>query len=464
MAEPCDLIIVGLGVGGIEVATQAAAGGLAVTAVEQNLVGGECPYWGCIPSKVMVRAADALAEATRVDQLAGRAKVTPEWAPVARRVQHAARGWDDASAAKELVERGVSLVHGTAVIVGPNEVKVNGQRLRARRGVVIAAGTEPAVPPIDGLDGVPYWTNRQAIEVEELPRSLLVLGAGAIGLELTQVFRRFGVAITLVEAAAHVLPLEEPENGDAMAEVLRAEGVDVHTGTTCLSVRQARSGIIADLSSGAVVEAERLLVATGRRPDLARLGVEAIGLDPDARSIATDERLRAAADVWAVGDITGHGAFTHVAYNQAQIAAADILGRDHPPADYSAVPRVTFTDPEVAGVGLSEAQARGSGVDVRTGVLPTASSDRGWLHGPGAELGVVKLVADGSTGRLLGGSVMAPSAGEVIGFIGLAIRAQIPIATLQEFIYPYPTFLRGVKGAIRRLDPPLDADSTSSGS
>jgi len=455
MAETCDLIVVGLGVGGIEVATQAAAGGLAVTAVEQNLVGGECPYWGCIPSKVMVRAADSLAEATRIDKLAGRAQVTPEWAPVARRVRDTTEGWNDASAAKGLRERGVSLTHGTAVIVGSNEVTVNGQRLLASRGVVIAAGTEPAIPPIDGLDGVPYWTNRQAIEAEELPRSLLVLGAGAVGLELTQVFRRFGVEVTLVEAVDHVLPLEEPENGDAMAEVLRAEGVDVHTGTTCVSVRQARSGIVADLSSGAVVQAERMLVATGRLPDLGRLGVGAIGLDPDAPSIATDEHLRAADNVWAVGDITGHGAFTHVAYYQAQIAAADVLGRDHPPADYSAVPRVTFTDPEVAGVGLSEAQARAAGLDVRIGVLPTASSDRGWLHGPGAEKGVVKLVADGSTGRLVGGSVMAPSAGEVIGFIGLAIRAQIPIATLQEFIYPYPTFLRGVKGAIRRLGPRL---------
>lgn len=458
MAETSDLVVVGLGVAGSEVASQAAAGGLSVTAVEQNLVGGECPYWGCIPSKVMVRAADVLAEAARVDQLAGRAQVAPKWAPVARRVRHTTQGWSDASAAKQLRAGGVNLIRGQASILGPNEVRVSGRRLLARRGLVIAAGTEPAIPTIDGIDDVAYWTNREAIQAEQLPRSLLVLGGGAVGLELAQTFRRFGVDVTLVEAEDRLLPLEEPENGDAMAEVLRAETVDVHTGTTCVSLRRTSGGILAELSSGAVVHAQRLLVATGRRADLHRLGIDALGLDADAAAIATDERLRAADKVWAVGDITGRGAFTHVAYYQAQIAAADILQRDHPPADYSAVPRVTFTDPEVAGVGLTEAQARATGRHIRIGMLPTVGSDRGSLHGPGSEKGVVKLVAERSTGRLLGGSVMAPSAGEVIGFIGLAIRAQIPISTLEEFIYPYPTFLRAVKGAIRRLGPRSEAE------
>jgi pyruvate/2-oxoglutarate dehydrogenase complex dihydrolipoamide dehydrogenase (E3) component len=458
MAELYDLIVVGLGVGGSEVASQAAAGGLAVAAVEQNLVGGECPYWGCIPSKVMVRAADTLAEAARVDQLAGRAQIVPEWATVARRVRGTTEGWSDASAAKQLCESGATLIRGQASILGPNEVMVNGHRLMARRGLVIAAGTAPAIPTIDGIDELAYWTNREAIQAARPPRSLLVLGGGAVGLELAQTFRRFGVGVTLVEAEDHLLPLEEPENGEAMAEIFRAERIEVRTGATCVSLGQTSNGIVAELSSGAVVHAEQLLVATGRRADLHHLGIGALGLDADAAAIATDERLRAADNVWAVGDITGHGAFTHVAYYQAQIAVADILHRDHPPADYSAVPRVTFTDPEVAGVGMTESQARATGRDVRIGVLPTVSSDRGWLHGPGSEKGVVKVVADGSTGQLLGGSVMSPAAGEVIGFIGLAIRARVPIATLAEFIYPYPTFLRGVKGAIRRLAPPLHTD------
>jgi pyruvate/2-oxoglutarate dehydrogenase complex dihydrolipoamide dehydrogenase (E3) component len=236
-----------------------------------------------------------------------------------------------------------------------------------------------------------------------------------------------------------------------MDEVLRGEGVELRTATRCLAVHPSDGGITASFSSGEAVEAERLLVATGRRPDLRTLGVEALGLDPDASAIPTDDRLRTADGVWAVGDVTGHGAFTHVAYYQAHIAAADILGQPHAAADYSAVPRVTFTDPEVAGVGLTEAHARAAGLDVQVGLLPIAASDRGWLHGPGAAAGVVKLVADAQTGKLVGGSVMAPAAGEVIAFIGLAIRAGIPITTLREFIYPYPTFVRAAKGALRRL-------------
>lgn len=451
MTDACDLIVLGLGVAGIEVAQQTAAAGLAVTAIESNLVGGECPYWGCIPSKVMVRASDALAEASRVVGLAGGATVSPAWAPVARRVRETTNAWSDTSAAKNLQSRGVNLLRGVGTIRGPREVAVDGRTLVAARGIVIATGTLPSVPAIDGIGRVAYWTNREAIEAGELPRSLLVLGAGAVGLELAQVFRRFGVEVTVIEAENHALPTEEPENGAAMDEVLRSEGVDLRTATTCLSVRSARDGIVASLSSGEAVEAERLLVATGRKPDLRKLGVEAIGLNPGAAAVPTDEHLRAADGVWAVGDLTGHGAFTHVAYYQAQIAAADILSQSHAAADYSAVPRVTFTDPEVGGIGMTEEQAQAAGLNVRVGLLPTASSDRGWLHGPGAKRGVVKLVADAQTGNLVGGSVMGPAAGEVIAFIGLAIRARIPITTLQEFVYPYPTFVRGVKGALRRL-------------
>jgi pyruvate/2-oxoglutarate dehydrogenase complex dihydrolipoamide dehydrogenase (E3) component len=451
MSDTCDLIVLGLGVAGIEVAQQAAGAGLAVTAVECNLVGGECPYWGCIPSKVMVRAADTLAEAARVTELAGEVDISPDWALVARRVGETTNAWDDAAQAKRLQDRGVTLLRGTGTIRSPREITVDGQGLVAKRGIVISAGTVPVVPDIDGISGVAYWTNREAIEATQLPRSLLVLGAGAVGLELAQVFSRFGVQVTVVEARDHALPMEEPENSAAMDEVLRREGIDLRTATTCVSVKATDGGIVASLSSGDAVGAERLLVATGRIPDLRALGVAAAGLSPDTAAVRTDDHLRAADGVWAIGDLTGHGAFTHVAYYQAQVAAADIVGRSHAAADYSAVPRVTFTDPEVAGVGLTEAQARAAGLDVRVGSLPTAASGRGWLHGDGAGPGVVKLVADAHTDRLVGGSVMGPAAGEVIAFIGLAIRARIPITTVQEFIYPYPTFARAVKGALRRL-------------
>ena len=451
MVDWHDLIVLGTGVGGAEVAAQAAGQGLDVLAIEQRLVGGECPYWGCIPSKAMARASSVLGEAARVGQLAGKSAVEPDWTVLARRVAEVSEHWDDARAADRLERRGATLLRGRGRILGPAEVEVGGRRLAARKGLVIATGTKPAIPSIDGLSGVPYWTNREAVEAGAVPRSLVVLGAGAVGLELAQAFGRFGAEVTVVEAAGHALPMEEPENSAAIDEALRRDGITLITGTTATAAASSERGITVELSDGTHLEAERLLVATGRRPDLRSLGVAELGIDPDAPSVATDENLRAGDGAWAVGDVTGHGEFTHVAYYQAQIAAADILGTEHEPADYTAVPRVTFTDPEVASVGLTEAAARARGLDVRVGLLPTSSSDRGWLHGPGADLGVTKVVADAAAGVLVGGSAMGPASGEVAAFLALAIRARIPVGLLMEVIYPYPTFTRGVRGALRRL-------------
>jgi pyruvate/2-oxoglutarate dehydrogenase complex dihydrolipoamide dehydrogenase (E3) component len=451
MAERPDLVVIGMGVGGEEVAGRAAEAGMRVLAIERKLVGGECPYWGCIPSKMMIRAANALAETGRVAKLAGRATAEPSWAPVAARVREATANWDDQAAVERFEGKGGSFLRGQARIVGPRAVEVDGQRFEATRGIVIATGGEPASPPLDGLDEVDFWTNREAIEATELPRSLVVLGAGPVGLELAQTFHRFGTEVTLVEVTEHALPGDEPENGEAMAEVLREEGMTLRTGVSAKSVRRGDRGVVVELSDGTSVEGERLLVATGRRSDLRSLGVDAAGLDPDAPAVTVDEHLRAAPGVWSVGDVTGKGAFTHVAVYQGRIAAADVLGRDHQPADYSAVPRVTFTDPEVAGVGLTEARARELGYRVRTGVATTASSARGWIYGPGAEHGVAKLVADADRDVLLGGSVMGPSAGEVVGLLVLAIRQRVPVPALRELIYPYPTFVRGLEDALREL-------------
>jgi pyruvate/2-oxoglutarate dehydrogenase complex dihydrolipoamide dehydrogenase (E3) component len=451
MVEQLDLIVIGMGVGGEEVAGRAAQAGMRVLGVERKLVGGECPYWGCIPSKMMIRAANALAETGRVNRLAGRAGAEPSWDPVAARVREATANWDDQVAVERFEGKGGRFLRGQARIVGQRAVEVDGERFEATRGIVIATGGEPAMPPIDGLDQVDAWTNREAIEATELPRSMVVLGAGPVGLELAQAFHRFGTTTTLVETAEHALPGDEPENGEAMRAVLEEDGMTLRTGVSAKSVRRGGPGVVVELSDGGQLEAERLLVAIGRRSDLRSLGVDAAGLDPDAAAVAVDEHLRAAPGVWAVGDVTGHGAFTHLAVYQGRIAAADVLGRGHQPADYSAVPRVTFTDPEVATVGLTEAQARQAGHRVRTGVATTASSARGWIHGPGAEHGVMKLVADADEGVLLGGSVMSPAAGEVAGLLVLAIRQRVPLATLRELIYPYPTFVRGLEDALREL-------------
>jgi pyruvate/2-oxoglutarate dehydrogenase complex dihydrolipoamide dehydrogenase (E3) component len=452
MARQHDLIVIGMGPGGEEVAGVTAEAGMNVLGIEKKLVGGECPYWGCIPSKIMVRAGNALGETARVSRLAGNASSTPSWQPVVARVREATADWDDKAAVERFEKKGGNFVRGDAKIVSPTEVEVDGERFTATRGIVVATGGEPAAPPIDGLSEVDYWTNREAIEADELPESIVVLGAGPIGLELAQTFNRFGTQVTLIEVAGHSLPMEEPENGEAMDEVIREEGMSLFTDTSAESINAKNGGVAVELSDGRTVEAERLLVAAGRRLNVSSVGADAAGISPTAKSIDVDEHMRAGEGLWAVGDITGKGAFTHMAMYQARIAAADILGRDHAPADYSAVPRVTFTDPEVASAGMTEAQAREAGLTVKTGVAQTSSSARGWIHGPGAEHGVAKLVADGKRGVLVGASVMSPAAGEVIGLLVLAIRKDMPVRELRELIYPYPTFVRGIEDALRQLD------------
>lgn len=451
MSDDHDVIVIGMGVGGEEVAGRLAEAGLDVVAIERKLVGGECPYWGCIPSKIMVRAGNSLAEAARAVGLAGETTISPEWAPVARRVREATGGWDDTVAVERHTEKGETFVRGEAHVVGERAVEVDGRRFTARRGIVIATGGEPSAPPIDGIGDVDYWTNREAIEADGLPASMIVLGAGPIGLELAQTFHRFGTEITIVEVADHALPMEEPENGAALGEVLRSEGITLLTNTSATRVSRAGSGVRVELEGADDVAAERLLVATGRRVDLGSLRVDTIDLDPRAAGIKTNGHMRAGDGVWAVGDVTGVGNFTHLAVYQGRIAAADILGIEHSPADYSAIPRVTFTDPEVASVGLSETQATDMGIKVRTGVATTTSSARGWIHGPGAEHGVTKLVADYERGVLVGASTMGPAAGEVLGLLVLAIKEQVPVRVLQDLIYPYPTFVRGVEEALRQV-------------
>ena len=259
--------------------------------------------------------------------------------------------WDDTVAVERFVGKGGTFVRGRGRLVASNTIEVDGHRYLANRAVVIATGTTAAAPPIPGLADTPYWTNRQAIEVEQLPASMIVLGGGAIGAELAQVFARFGVAITIVEGADRLLPLEEPAAGELLAAVFRAEDIDVVTGIAATRVSH-RGKFRVTLADGREFVAEQLLVATGRRVDLAGIGVDVIGVDTaTAKALPTDEHLRVTDGVWAVGDITGRGAFTHVAMYQSKIATADILGEPHTTADYAALPRVTFTDPEVGSVG-----------------------------------------------------------------------------------------------------------------
>ena len=446
-----DVIVMGMGPGGEEVAGRCADGGLRVLAVEKKLVGGECPYWGCVPSKVMVRAADSLAEAARAVGLAGSLSIEPAWEKVATRLRGFTADWNDEAAVERHEAKGTKVIRGKGRLQGPRAVEVEGVTYEAARGVVIATGGEPAIPPIDGLADVELWTNRDAIETTEVPGRLVVLGGGAIGLELAQVFQRFGSNVTVVESAPRVLALEEPENGEALGRALADDGISLRLGVRAERVSSTGGGVRAELSDGTAVDGDRLLVATGRRSDFSQLGLDTVGLDPTARSVEADDHMRAAEGLWAVGDVTGRGGFTHVATYQGRIAAADILGVPHAPADYSAVPRVTFTDPEVASVGLTEQQATEAGIRVAVGVSDTSYSTRGSIHGPGAERGVIKLVADEERGVLVGGSIMSPAAGEILGIVMLAVRASVPIQTLKDLIYPYPTFVRGLESSLADL-------------
>jgi pyruvate/2-oxoglutarate dehydrogenase complex dihydrolipoamide dehydrogenase (E3) component len=453
MTHDCDVVVLGLGPGGEHAARKLAQAGLDVIGVDRALVGGECPFWGCTPTKLMVRPADLVAEVHRADALAGPSRISPDWSLVATRIRQANHEWTDAHHVGPLEEAGVRIVRGHGRLDGPGVVRVERTGattvLRAARGVLLNTGTEPLRLPIDGLAETPFWTNRDAVVVTEVPHRLVVVGAGPNGLELAQAFARYGAGVTLLEAADRIAAHEEPEAGAALESVLRSEGIDVRTGVEI--ERVDHDGEFHVRIAGDVVDADHLLLAAGRHNNLDDIGLETVGLDPEADTIETDGHLRAGDRLWAIGDITGHGAFTHVSRYQAAGAVADILGRDLPPADYRAVSRVTFTDPELASVGQTEQQAREAGLDVRVGLAQVERSARGWLHGPGTK-GIVKVVEDAARGVLVGATVLAPYGGEVIGMLVTAVHGEVPVERLRTMHYAYPTFHRTIEAALKRLE------------
>jgi pyruvate/2-oxoglutarate dehydrogenase complex dihydrolipoamide dehydrogenase (E3) component len=442
-----------MGPGGEDVAGRLADSGLDVVGVDAELVGGECPYWGCVPSKMIIRAADLLAEAGRVNGVAGSSEVRPDWTLVAKRIRaEATDDWDDTVAVERFQKKGGRFVRGWARLDGPGRVAVGDRVIEAGRAVVIATGARAWVPPVVGLLDTPYWTNREAIETEKVPDSLVVLGGGAIGVELAQAFSRFGAMVTVVEVTPYLVGPEEPEAGQLLAEVLRSEGIEVHTGVVVDSVSHDGGQFTLRVSGLDPVVADRLLVAAGRRVDLATLNSSSIGVDENAPAVPVDDHLRVidAERTWAVGDVTGKGAFTHVSVYQADIVVNDILGHEVVPADYRALPRVTFTDPEIGSVGMTEREARKRGLEVRVAMTPLSASTRGWIHKAGNQ-GFIKLVEDAHRGVLVGATSMGPCGGEVLGLLTLAVQAEVPTRTLRHMIYAYPTFHRAIAGAIKDL-------------
>jgi pyruvate/2-oxoglutarate dehydrogenase complex dihydrolipoamide dehydrogenase (E3) component len=408
-----------------------------ITLVESRLVGGECSYFACMPTKTMLRAVEL---SSSLDRAPGLAPEQPDAAGVWQWRDWITSNWDDADQLKWLEGQKCAFVRGRARVARPGVVEVEGRELEYDR-LVVATGSSPAVPSVEGLESVEYWTNQDATRAHEVPESLAVMGSGPVGVELAQFFSRMGSKVTLIEHGPRILGRVHAEAAEIVADVFRAEGIDVRTAA---GVERVDPGIRLTLADGSVVEAERLLVATGRRPNTEHLGLEQLGCTIAEQGIEVDERLRAAENVWALGDVTGIALFTHVGKYQARVAAADLKGKSVR-ADYRAIPAAVFTDPEVATVGRTE------GDDLVSARWELTATPRLATYERPKRDGFVRLFADPKERVLVGAVAVGPQAAEWLGQLTLAVRSGTSVDVLVDTIQPYPTFSEAIFFALRDL-------------